>query len=569
MEVDFYALERSVQDRFADATRGIGLPAPIAREPATGRRALFWWAGAVGAGLLLAFALGRGFGVLESPAALLPIAYIPVLAGLAAIATFCALRAMAFASARRSVHYQPGLFLFPAGVFDARSEPLRVFRPGDLKKVEVRGASLVIETGSGAFEFRFPDAASAEGARAALADAERQYQQARQAEARRDEAMLDPLVDSGFSNPFSSQQRILRTLPAWARPVPGVVIALVLGAALGSALWKTRNVLSERRLYTAVKARGDVEGYRAYLARGGPRTEVSDVLLPQAELKVAARAGTVEALEAYVASHPGSKIQGQVDAALRAAVGAELAAARASGSVTALREFERKRAHYSFIVPALEAARVALYRKYLDGFAQGRDPKVVSLYERLLGHSKAHGPDMALQFVRKRPESVERADDQVRRSAYFMGNDSVPSQYFEGQYAERREAECAPRLIALVTEGLPQDVLRMQVAPPVTSGDPPAPSVPTLFVEYAPEMSGGYMSPKPRGVFVGVGMMFRVSFQIPGDTQPLEFKFSVWRTPNPQILKAEGAKVADVYEKMASDGFDKFLKAFTQFVANK
>lgn len=381
--------------------------------------------------------------------------------------------------------------------------------------------------------------------------------------------MLDPLVDSGFSNPFSSQQRILRTLPAWARPVPGVVIALVLGAALGSALWKTRNVLSERRLYTAVKARGDVEGYRAYLARGGPRTEVSDVLLPQAELKVAARAGTVEALEAYVASHPGSKIQGQVDAALRAAVGAELAAARASGSVTALREFERKRAHYSFIVPALEAARVALYRKYLDGFAQGRDPKVVSLYERLLGHSKAHGPDMALQFVRKRPESVERADDQVRRSAYFMGNDSVPSQYFEGQYAERREAECAPRLIALVTEGLPQDVLRMQVAPPVTSGDPPAPSVPTLFVEYAPEMSGGYMSPKPRGVFVGVGMMFRVSFQIPGDTQPLEFKFSVWRTPNPQILKAEGAKVADVYEKMASDGFDKFLKAFTQFVANK
>ena len=78
-----------------------------------------------------------------------------------------------------------------------------------------------------------------------------------------------------------------------------------------------------------------------------------------------------------------------------------------------------------------------------------------------------------------------------------------------------------------------------------------------------------YMSPKPRGVFVGIGMMFKASFQIPGDAQPLESKSSFWRMPNAKILEGEGATVADVYEKMASDGFDRFLKTFIGYLLGK
>src|SRR5207247_1455973 len=73
----------------------------------------------------------------------------------------------------------------------------------------------------------------------------------------------------------------------------------------------------------------------------------------------------------------------------------------------------------------------------------------------------------------------------------------------------------------------------------------------------------------PRGVFVGVGMMFKASFQIPGDTQPIEFKSSFWRMPNAKILEGEGATVADVYEKMATDGFDKFVKSYLEFLLKK
>jgi hypothetical protein len=78
-------------------------------------------------------------------------------------------------------------------------------------------------------------------------------------------------------------------------------------------------------------------------------------------------------------------------------------------------------------------------------------------------------------------------------------------------------------------------------------------------------MAGGYMSPKPRGVFVGVGMMFKATFNVPGGS-PLEFKSSQWRTPNPLVMMDEGKGVADVYEKMASDGFDKFMKAFALYL---
>ncbi len=106
--------------------------------------------------------------------------------------------------------------------------------------------------------------------------------------------------------------------------------------------------------------------------------------------------------------------------------------------------------------------------------------------------------------------------------------------------------------------------------PPLTTPDPiPAAAEPTLFIEYSPEMAGGYMSPKPRGVFVGVGMTFKASFQIPKDSQPLELKSSQWRAPNPQILRNEGTTVADVYERMAADGFTKFGKDFLGLMGKK
>jgi hypothetical protein len=570
MDVDFYTLERPVQDRFSDATRSIGVPTPIVREPPVERGSSYWFAAAA---FILAGFVGwvlRGFGSLESAKAIVPLPFAAGYALLAGAVAFCLLRAAALRNSRATLPYQPGLYLFPAGVFDARTERLRVFRHPELRGAAVDGRSIRVTAEGGEFVLRLPTAESAGLVLRAFESGREQFEQATQSANRREQAMLDPLVDSGFSSPFSPQLRLLRGEPLWAKLGPALGLAIVLGAWAGPAVWKARNVLSERRIYAAARGRDTASAYRAYLARGGARRDVSDILLPRGELRKALADGTVEALERFADAHPASKIQAEIQAALHAVIQKELAVAELAGTVTALREFREKRARYPFIAAPVEAATIGIYRGLLRGFSAERDPVAVSFFERLLGYSKVHGPKVTLQFVRRLPESVQAADLQVTRSAYFMGKQSNPSQYFTGDYAERREKAALDRIAAVISEPFPRDVLAVEAAPTITDpGVSPVPSGPTLLIEYSPEMAGGYMSPKPRGVFVGVGMTFKATFSIPGDSQPLEYKSSQWRTPNPLILKLEGTTVADVYERMAADGFDKFTKGFAVLLSGK
>jgi hypothetical protein len=427
---------------------------------------------------------------------------------------------------------------------------------------------LRITVDGGAFVFRLPDASAAEHAKGGVLEARRQYEAAVEAKNRREEAMLDPLVDSGFSSPFSPRAPLVAREPAWAKLT--ILIALGIGVVVGPLVWKLRNAASEKQLYTAALDRNDAVSYREYLARGGHRPEARDILLPRAELRAAMAEKSVESLEHFAATHPRSKIQSEIDGALRVAVDAELMDARQAGTVTALRDVEARRQSYSFIKPAIEAAKVELYRKASAEFSAGKDTAVAAFFERLLGYAKAHGPRAVVRFVRRTPPSVEMADQQVMRSAYFMGKQSLPSPYFTGDYAARREKSAGDQIVGAMNPLFPPDVLRLELGDTITDAGPvPVPTEPTLYVEYLPEMSGGYMSPKPRGVFVGVGMMFKASFQIPGDTQPIEFKSSFWRMPNAKILEGEGATVADVYEKMATDGFDKFVKSYLEFLLKK
>jgi hypothetical protein len=569
MDVDFYRLERPVQDRFADATRAIGLPTPIVREPARDFRIVGWIFATLVAVFALVWTVSRDFGALDRPLAIAPswlaFAYSIEIAAV----VLSALRAAGVWNSRTTLPYRPGLYLFPVGVIDARAVPLRVFRHPALRDIAVTGSTdLKITVDGGAFVFRLPDASAAEHAKGGFLEARRQYEAALDAKNRREEAMLDPLVDSGFSSPFSPRAPITHREPPWVKGT--ILIALGVGVVLGPLVWKLRNAASEKQLYTIALERNDVAAYQAYIARGGHRPEARDILLPRAELRSAMAEKTVEALQQFAASHPNSKIQTEIDAAIRVAVDADLTEARNAGTVTALRDLQARRSAYAFINPAIEAAKSELFRKASAQFAEGKDAAVASFIERLLGYTKAHGPRVLVRFVRRIPDSVEQADQQVLRSAYFMGKQSLPSQYFTGDYAVRRETDVAKQLIEALNPLFPPDILKLEQGDTQTDPGPvPAPTEPTLFVEYVPEMSGGYMSPKPRGVFVGLGMFFKTSFRIPGDGQPLESKYSFWRMPNAKILEAEGATVADVYEKMATDGFDKFLKGFTGFLLGK
>ncbi|HVW27647.1 MAG TPA: hypothetical protein VHC69_19915 [Polyangiaceae bacterium] len=569
MEVDFYRLERPVQDRFSDATRSIGLPAPILWEAPAANTGAKWLLLSAPIAIGVVWGLVHGFGSLESPFALEPAAFaVGYAVAVAAIAYFL-LRMFGVRSARASIPYRPGLYLFPAGVFDARHDPIRVFLHPDLKGVSVvDGSSLRVSSSQGEFVFRLPNADTAAQARDTFERAREMYEQAARSEHRREQAMLDPLVDSGFSSPFSPKQRLGRRLPWWSKAA--VPVAVVAGMLIGFGLWKVRNVASERRLFAAALSSGTVEDFRAYLSRGGPREAVSQVYLPRAELRQAVSVGTVEALEEFERTHPDSRIASEVEGALQNAVTAELGEVTKAGTVTALRDFKARRARYTFIQPAADAAIVALYKGLAKQFVAGKDPAVASFFERLLGYSKAHGPHVSIRFVRRQPDSEAAADQLVKMSAYFMGKQSIPSQYYTGAYAEKREVASGQQIAAVINAPFPADVVHAEVVPALVGQDPlPEPTEPTLFVDYSPEMAGGYMSDKPRGVFVGVGMTFKASFQIPKDAQPLEMKSSLWRAPSPLILKNQGTTVADVYEKMAGESFAKFTKDFLTLLGQK
>jgi hypothetical protein len=61
---------------------------------------------------------------------------------------------------------------------------------------------------------------------------------------------------------------------------------------------------------------------------------------------------------------------------------------------------------------------------------------------------------------------------------------------------------------------------------------------------------------------VGVGFVFNSTFAIPGQKEALTFRSSLWRTPDSDVLKKEGGGIKDVYDNMAVEGFDSFLKQY-------
>lgn len=570
VEVDFYRLERPVQDRFADSTRGIGVPVPLVRVAPVERQAAYWAGAAAFPLLVLAVLVSVGFGRLDHPWALAPGWMLGVYVALAVVAVFCALRAWAIRFRQATRPYRAGLYLFPVGVVDARREPFRVYRLPEIESVDASESTLRVQVASGeTFSFPMEGSGAAMEAQRGIEESRELYDKARARHDRRELAKLDPVIDSGFSSPFSPKLPLVKKVPLWDRLAP--ILALVVGATTAVGVWKMRNVLSERRLFETAKAEDTVRGYRAYVARGGPRREVTDVLLPRAELGVAAGEGTVEAIERFADAHPNAKIEGEIRAALQAALDAELKEVEKKHSVLALRDLAERRSAYPYIQEPIERSIERLYEGALGRFRQAANPDhpdVVAFAAKLLDYAAAHGPRVDLRWVRRQTSSLEVADAQVKRSAYYMGKRSIPSQYFGPESAARRESEVGPAIVAELQDPFPKEILDFQIGPPVAlSADAPLPRPerPTLWIEHSPNLAGGYMSTRPRGVFVGVGMMFLATFAIPGGSDPVVVKASTWRVPDARVLKEDGKTVADVYDDMVVPGYERFQKEFLDY----
>lgn len=524
------------------------------------------WAGVSGVSFVLLVILSRlGYGSLDSNLALhkwpLLLAYVPLaFSGGFGITQLIGLRAR-----EGALPFARGLYLFPAALVDARSDQFKVYDTKDLASVTPQGAGVAIAF-QGGKTFVLPVSGDATQMVATIQSARDRAMRAVATEDPKELVAVDPLHDPIFSSPVGPQDPYDIRRPPWGKF--GWVAALLFGAILGISLWFMRNARSDQTLYARATQANDTVSYKEYLAHGkASKDQVSNFLLPRAELRDAIRVGTVDALLRYRAEHQNSKIADEVSAALRAAMLRELEKAKGVGTLAALHEFARRYPQHG-IDPELRAAIHAVYARELDAYRKrtpNKDKNVLPFVERLFAWAEKQGPKVEIRFRRKKSETIGRGDQFVAKTPYFNGEVSYPSRYFDEKRSAKREQTLAETLATKLDAGLSPELLDISMGAAVTDETLPEVKVPTLFIIYTAEWSGhSYPVPKPRGTFVGITFPFEVQFVIPADTKPLKYKTDIFKMPPFALLKDDdgpmppGAAEEKLYSAMGTTAFEVF-----------
>ncbi|HEY3494316.1 MAG TPA: hypothetical protein VGK73_06510 [Polyangiaceae bacterium] len=561
--IDFFSLLRPVEERFVDAARGQGVPAPllVAKEPLP-FAALRW--GALGVLLLAlwAWVSTLGYGKLESSIALQPVSLLVLHLLLPAGAVLAGFRARSCLRARLRLPFTPTVYLFPIGVIDARTQSLAIHGWDELtsKNISASRARLVFREG----RFDFPIANAEQGRELERRVTELSEQVASGKLSEHDLVLLDPLRDNGFRNPFSPTESMLPPKPP---KIPLVPIAAALGAALlGYGVWAARNSLGERALFERAHQLDTVTAYKEYLARGGKRTEVVDLLLPRAELRTAVAENSVEGIERYSASHPNTKIAGEVQSALRAALLRDLETAKAKNSITALREYETRHKAHLELVPELAQARYAYLSGVLERYHRDHKPsrELWQLARRLIVYADKHGPEIEIRFSQRESRTLEKNERMLMASAYYGGEKTLPSRYLVGPPVRKAEERAAKEFIAQFSKLFPEDLLHFKQGAPVdAAAEKPKFDKPTLFVGFRLEISSTFVSKRPRAIFTGVGLIAETSLNLPDKEPPHEFKHTAWHIPDIRRIEAESIPADTVYPELVAKAFTRLVTKYT------
>ncbi|HEY8091840.1 MAG TPA: hypothetical protein VIF09_28455 [Polyangiaceae bacterium] len=571
-KVSFYILPRPVQDRFVAATRRTAPPAPLLVQRAPRKTVWAYLGGSGGVALLAVLLLRAGWGDPGSSMALHGMKLLVVDVLLWAAAAYGVVHAMALLRAADSLPFKAGTYLFPGCLVEALGPVLRVWSVGDAESIER------LATPAPALELRMRDGSRVAIVAKSVDDAERAEKALSQvrsdlARAIAEEdahvlAELDPLHDSALSSPIGPTEAMKPSVAAWTRF--DWAVAAGLGLALGLGLSWARNGMSDDAMFRAVAAAGTVPAYQEYMAQGGRHTpEVRDTLLPRAELQAAAAQGSVEAVQAFEKAHPDTKIQTEIDAALRRAMLVELDKAKKAGTLAALDDFAKKYPDNG-VGPELKAARHERYAQALAAWKKKAqaDAGTVAFMERLFAWLEKSGSGaVEVRFRQKTPKSLDDADKKVMKSNHYAGPDALPSKYVTRSALAAREQRIGADVVQGFAGEVPTDVLSMKVGQVLGPDDPAPRDAPTLLVDYSVEWSHvNTVSLKPNTVFAGFNFTFDASFLLP-EGAPWQTKVKSWRGAELWKQKDEGMTREDfqqkVYDAMFDGAFDQLGKKLT------
>ncbi|HEV8550792.1 MAG TPA: hypothetical protein VGQ57_17220 [Polyangiaceae bacterium] len=560
--IDFFTLARPVQERFVESTRGQGVPVPllVARMPLP-LAAIGWGALSAAAVLVWIAAVRLGYAKLESPLALQPAWLLVLEIGSLLTAVLLGLQSRRSLRKRWRLPFVPTVYLFPVGAVDARSQNLVLHGFDELTKVDANASRARVSFAHGSFSFPLADASQG----AELKERAEEYRQKLAGSpAEKDLVMMDPLRDNGFKNPFSPADSMRPPRPA---RLPLLALSLLAGAALlAFGVYELRNHLGERAIYEHAVAANGIDGYRAYLARGGKRPEVSELFLPRAELRAAVAQNSVEAIEKYIADHPNSKIDGEIQTALRNALLRALEDAKQQGSITALREFEAKYQKHLKLVPELPGARVAYLGSVLDHFQKTAKPskELWLMARRLIVYADKHGPKVAIRFAQQDSHTLEKNEHMLTASAYYGGDKTLPSHLMIGEPAHAAEQRAGNDIANALGKAFPSDLVHFELGPSVDpKAPPPRFTEPTVFVTYRLEISNPLSSKKPRGIYSTVGLVANASFSIPDKEPPAELKYTAWHAPDIRRLEAGDLLPENVYTELIAKAWSRFTTKYT------
>lgn len=574
-EVEFYALPRPVQDRLLEALSGRFEPTPVLHRLGAESKAARWVVVALGAGLLAGVLTVLGLGNASTALSIHPLPLVGLYALLLSAVAVGLLSALEIKSRIGDLPYQPGLYLFESALVDARDERLRIY-PLDASTRVSPAAAGAVTLVFGAVRFTLP-----------LADPNRQSEAVQRIEAARERLPgldakarfeIDPLEPPAVVSPLAPTEPLARKAPVWESQ--RWLVGILLGMALGAALFWLRNTASDNRMLAAAQHANDVAAYRAYLARGQRhRPLVAEVLLPRALLKEAVTRGSVADIDDFVAKNPKTGIGPEIDAARRNAMAAELERAKAENSLAALLSFAEAHPDHG-LGPSFEQARHAAFLRTRDRYKkvmpEGAEDHL-DFVGRLLAHAEKvgakktdaghRGPAVEIRFRRLPSKTLARADAAIRKNPKFNGAPSYPSQYFDAKRLEVHEGALAERLIERFAKVFEPEALTFVRGEPIEgeSEEPPPVTVPTLFITHRLEWSGGAIAvEKPRGVFIGILLFYNSAFVLPDNAATLKTKFTAGENMSHELVKkhadqpAAGALETAVYASLTASAFAQF-----------